>query len=160
MFILLEKNYKKAFTFRTFGAPRVHRLRLLWRFCEYLWREGSRPESPLFIGLPTLMWRVNPRFLLSHAYAKEINKERKQLYGYALKTYKRIYIYYNRRSQLHKMVSSPISYLGLPMTYRDFPVSHWDISVTYRDMLTIKLRFRPFSPYLNHLRNLSNFYTC
>jgi len=62
--------------------------------------------------------------------------------GNALKTYKRIYIYYNRRSQLHKMVASPISYSGLPMTYRDFPVSHWDISVTYRDMLTIILNFR------------------
>ena len=40
------------------------------------------------------------------------------------------------------MFASPISYSGLPMTYRDFPVSHWDISVTYRDMLTIKLRVR------------------
>ena len=56
-------------------------LRHLWRFGEYLWREGSRPESPLFIGLPTQMWRVNPRFLLYTHTRKKINKERKQQYG-------------------------------------------------------------------------------
>ena len=52
-------------------------LRHLWRFGEYLWREGSRPESPLFIGLPAQMWRVNPRFLLYTHTRKKINKERK-----------------------------------------------------------------------------------
>ena len=56
-------------------------LRHLWRFGEYLWREGSRPESPLFIGLPAQMWRVNPRFLLYTHTRKKINKERKQQYG-------------------------------------------------------------------------------
>ena len=53
-------------------------LRHLWRFGEYLWRVGSRPESPLFIGLPAQMWRVNPRFLLYTHTRKKINKERKQ----------------------------------------------------------------------------------
>ena len=56
-------------------------LRHLWRFGEYLWREGSRHESPLFIGLPAQMWRVNPRFLLYTHTRKKINKERKQQYG-------------------------------------------------------------------------------
>ena len=56
-------------------------LRHLWRFREYLWREGSRPESPLFIGLSEQMWRVNPRFLLYTHTRKKINKERKQQYG-------------------------------------------------------------------------------
>ena len=56
-------------------------LRHLWRFREYLWREGSRPESPLFIGLSAQMWRVNPRFLLCTHTRKKINKERKQQYG-------------------------------------------------------------------------------
>ena len=56
-------------------------LRHLWRFREYLWREGSHPESPLFIGLPAQMWRVNPRFLLYTHTRKKINKERKQQYG-------------------------------------------------------------------------------
>ena len=56
-------------------------LRHLWRFGEYLWREGSRPESPLFIGLSEQMWRVNPRFLLYTHTRKKINKERKQQYG-------------------------------------------------------------------------------
>ena len=56
-------------------------LRHLWRFREYLWRVGSRPESPLFIGFPAQMWRVNPRFLLYTHTRKKINKERKQQYG-------------------------------------------------------------------------------
>ena len=75
-----QKTIKKRSHFGLLLHQGFTVLPLLWRFCEYLWREGSRPESPLFIGLPTLMWRVNPRFLLSHAYAKE-NKERKQQYG-------------------------------------------------------------------------------
>ena len=76
-----QKTIKKRSHFGLFVHQGFTVLRHLWRFCEYLWREGSRPESPLFIGLPEQMWRVNPRFLLYTHTRKKINKERKQLYG-------------------------------------------------------------------------------
>ena len=98
---------EKAFTFWAFLSQRVHRFTPFVTFWWIPVKGGFTPCPPLFIGLPTLMWRVNPRFLLSHAYAKrnKIKKENSSM-GNAIKHIKRIYIYYNRRSRCHSVVST------------------------------------------------------
>ena len=97
---------EKAFTFWAFLSQRVHRFTPFVTFWWIPVKGGFTPWIPSVYRTFGADVKGEPSFLALYAYAKrnKIKKENSSM-GNAIKTYKRIYIYYYRRSRCHSVVS-------------------------------------------------------
>ena len=97
---------EKAFTFWAFLSQRVHHFTPFVTFWWIPVKGGFTPWIPSVYRTSGADVKGEPSFLALYACAKrnKIKKENSSM-GNAIKTYKRIYIYYYRRSQCHSAVS-------------------------------------------------------
>ena len=97
---------EKAFTFWAFLSQRVHRFTPFVTFWWIPVKGGFTPWIPSVYRTFGADVKGEPSFLALYAYAKrnKVKKENSSM-GNAIKHIKRIYIYYNRRSRCHSVVS-------------------------------------------------------